>query len=337
MEILENQFLADYTTIKIGGRVRWMFFPENKEEVVESVAFAVKNRLPFFILAGGSNTIFPDEKLLYRQLVINLTKMQDFQVYDDLNHSILELSPGLKLQKVVDLAQKLKLKGISSLNRIPGTVGGAVLGNAGAYGTEIGSAVLKVEYIDLVKLVAHFLYSGSQDTQDSLKIIDRKNCDFAYRQSFFKNQSNLLITRIWLKLEKEEDFLAEIENYNQIALKRDSVYPVGFVSPGSVFKNIMVADLKPEVLAKIPSEWIVYGGKIPVAKLLESVGSKELRIGGISMRPSHANIMINHGGGVFADVKNLIKTLQTRVLEKFDIEIEPEIRLIEADFSKFKH
>ena len=337
MEMLENQLLANYTTTKIGGKVRWMFFPKNTDEIIECISFAVKNRLPFFILAGGSNTIFSDEKLLCRQLVINLTKMDDFQVYDELSHSILELSPGLKLQKVVDLAQKLKLKGISGLNRIPGTVGGAVLGNAGAYGTEIGSLVLKVEYLDLAKMVARFLHHHNLELDYSNHIIDQKDCDFRYRQSFFKDHSNLMITRIWLKLEKQEDFQAEMENYDQIALKRDSVYPPGFVSPGSVFKNIMVSDLKPDILTKIPAEWIVYGGKIPVAKLLESVGSKQLKIGGISMRDSHANIMVNHGTAVFSDVKNLIQTLQTRVLEKFEIEIEPEIRLIEGDFSKFKH
>lgn len=337
MQILENQLLSNFTTSKIGGRVRWMFFPENTAQIIETITFAVRNRLPFFILAGGSNTIFEDKKLHFRQLVINLTNFTSFQVCDHINHSILELSPGLQLQKVVDLAQKLQLIGISSLNRIPGTVGGAVLGNAGAYGTEIGSVVLKVEYLNLSDLAHSIARHGTLNLENIVQVLDQEKCDFRYRQTFFKDKSNLLITRIWLKLTKTQDFSLEIANYNQIALKRDQVYPIGFMSPGSVFKNIMVSTLKPEILANIPDEWIVYGGKIPVAKLLESVGSKNLQFGDISMRESHANIMINHGGGMFKDVQELIFTLQNLVRSKYGIEIEPEIRLVQGDFSQFRH
>lgn len=337
MEILQNQLLANYTTSKIGGRVRWMFFPTNTIEIIEAIKFSVRSRLPFFILAGGSNTIFEDKNLVFRQLVINLSKLDHFQVLDGLGFSILEFEPGVRLQKLVDLAQQLNLKGVSSLNRIPGTIGGATIGNAGAYGTEIGSAIEAVEYINIEELVRRVMFEREYSLSDLINKINRVECQFRYRQSYFKDRSNLLVTRIWVKLTKSLDFNEEIVNYTKIAKQRDAVYPVGFVSPGSVFKNVLIKDLTPDILAKIKPEWIVYNEKIPVAKLLESVESKTLRIGGISMRSTHANIMINHGGAQFSDVIGLIRELQKRVKEKFEIEIEPEIRLVSADFSQFRH
>jgi UDP-N-acetylmuramate dehydrogenase len=337
MEILQNQILANYTTSKIGGRVRWMFFPENSLEIIESIKFCVQSRLPFFILAGGSNTIFEDKNLVFRQAVINLSKLNHFQILDSLGFSILEFEPGVRLQKLVDLAQQLELKGVSGLNRIPGTIGGATIGNAGAYGVEIGSVIEKVEYIDIEELVRMIMFEEKIDIDKLTHSLNKADCRFRYRQSYFKDKSNLLVTRIWVKLSKSLDFENERSNYAKIAKQRDAVYPVGFVSPGSVFKNILIKDLSPEILSNINPEWIVYNEKIPVAKLLESVGSKTLRIGGISMRSTHANIMINHGGAQFSDVIGLIKQLQDGVKQKFGIEIEPEIRLVPADFNMFRH
>ena len=275
--------------------------------------------------------------MVFRQVVINLSKLDHFQVLDGLGFSVLEFEPGVRLQKLVDLAQQLNLKGVSSLNRIPGTIGGATIGNAGAYGTEIGSVIDAVEYLDIEELVKNIMFKGGLSEGDLIQRLDKNQCQFRYRQSYFKDKSNLLVTRIWVKLDKSVDFGGEKLNYAKIAKQRDAVYPVGFVSPGSVFKNVLIKDLAPEILAKIKPEWVVYNEKIPVAKLLESVGSKTLRIGGISMRETHANIMINHGGAQFSDVIGLIKELQNRVKDKFEIEIEPEIRLVSADFSEFRH
>jgi UDP-N-acetylmuramate dehydrogenase len=337
MEILENQILANYTTSKIGGRVRWMFFPVNTNEIIEAIKFSVRSRLPFFILAGGSNTIFEDKNLLFRQVIINLSKLDHFQVLDGIGFSIIEFDPGVKLQKLVDLAQQLNLRGVSSLNRIPGTVGGATIGNAGAYGVEIGSVIEAVEYVDIEKLVKKIMFEEGIDLDDFTHKLNKNECQFRYRQSYFKDRSNLLVTRIWIKLTKSYNFKDEEFNYAKIAKQRDLVYPTGFMSPGSVFKNVLVKDAESIILSKIPNEWIVYNEKIPVAKLLESVGSKTLRIGGISMRSTHANIMINHGGAQFSDVRGLIDTLKSRVKDKFNIDIEPEIRLVPANFSHFKH
>ena len=337
MEILQNQILANYTTSKIGGRVRWMLLPLNTKEIIEAIKFCVGSRLPFFILAGGSNTIFEDKNLIFRQAVINLSKLDHFQILDGLGVSILEFEPGVKLQKLVDLAQQHSLRGVSSLNRIPGTIGGATIGNAGAYGSEIASVIEKVEYIDIKELIRKIMFGSEFSVSDLTRELGKDECQFRYRQSYFKDRSNLLVTRIWVKLLKSVDFEDEKVNYLKIAKQRDAVYPVGFVSQGSVFKNVLVSDLAPDILSKIKPEWVVYNEKIPVAKLLESVGSKTLRIGGISMRSTHANIMINHGRAQFSDVIDLIRELQQRVNDKFEIEIEPEIRLVPADFSEFKH
>jgi UDP-N-acetylmuramate dehydrogenase len=361
MKVLFNQYLRDYNTVKIGGKVRWMFFPFNAGEIIEAIKFAWLNKAPFFILAGGSNTIFDDVAINSRQVVINLSDMDNLEVSmldDKLNDKTvagkyqlakgvapkvtgvslgdkpkpqflhLESDPGVQLQKIVDTALDNNAGGMVGLNRVPGTIGGAVVGNAGAYGCEIMSFVDKVEYIDLGEII-------KQPNWVNVDILENKDCQFGYRDSIFKHNKNLLVTNIYLKIPIDIDLGPAIAKYNEIAIKRDAIYPKGFASPGSLFKNILFSTLPLEVQKKIPASWVMYGDKLPVGKLLESLGLQGFTNGKIQMRPTHANIMTNIGGATYRDAKETVMILQTKVKEKFGIDIEPEVRLIDGDFTKF--
>jgi UDP-N-acetylmuramate dehydrogenase len=330
MKTLLNQYLREYNTIRIGGKVRWMFFPHNASEILEAINFAKFNKAPFFILAGGSNTVFDDKSMNPRQVVINLTEMNNFEYRLSLNKKFLEIEcePGMVLQSVVDLALDGNAGGMVGLNRVPGTIGGAVVGNAGAYGCEIVSFVDKVEYIDIQEII-------KKSQWVNVHILDNKSCGFGYRHSIFKQNKNWLITNIHLKIPIDIDLALAIAKYNEIATKRDAIYPKGFASPGSLFKNILFSSLPLDVQKNIPLEWVMYGNKLPVGKLLENLGCQGFGVGNIQMRTTHANIMTNLGNATFANALDTVKILQKQVKEKFGIDIEPEVRFIEGDFTKF--
>jgi UDP-N-acetylmuramate dehydrogenase len=374
MKVLFNQYLRDYNTIRIGGKVRWMFFPINASEIIEAIQFCSQNKVAFFILAGGSNTVFDDVGLAARQVVINLSEVDSLELVcenttinksesfhpeldsgpkiagiaktshqalpatpqeGDLNTSAfnpdfltIQTDPGTSLQRIVDLALENKAGAMVGLNRVPGTIGGAVVGNAGAYGCETMSFVEKVEYIDIAEVI-------KQPNWVNVHILENKGCQFGYRDSIFKHNKNWLITNIHLKIPINIDLGPAIAKYNEIATKRDAVYPKGFASPGSLFKNILFDTLPLEVQQNIPDSWVMYGNKLPVGKLLESLGLQGFGVGKIQMRPTHANIMTNLGGATYKDAKETVKILQAKVKDKFGIDIDSEVRFIDGDFTKF--
>jgi UDP-N-acetylmuramate dehydrogenase len=307
---------SKYTTTGIGPTVDYFFLPKTVEELKESITFIRDNNLEFYILGGGSNTII-DDKMDSKRAIICLVEYAGIKPLEDFHFLC---KSGTSLQEVVDYAQQYNLVGVTGLNRVPGTLGGAVVGNAGAYGTEICQSVLTVTYINIRTLEINTIVNG--------------DCKFAYRDSIFKHSPDLIVLDVVLDLSKVEDFSEEKTNYAKIAIIRDGVYPKGFRSPGSVFKNFPLQSLDADFVATIPPEWIVYN-KLPVGKLLESVGSKGRDYNGVKMRDIHANIMeVINSKATYQDVKDLLDSLKKDVKAKWNLSIEPEIRLIE-EFRKF--
>ncbi len=307
---------SKYTTTGIGPVVDFFFLPKTVEELKESITFIKDNQLEFYILGGGSNTII-DDTLNSNRAIICLVEYKGIKPLEDYHFLC---KAGTSLQEVVDYAQHNELVGITGLNRVPGTLGGAVVGNAGAYGTEVCQSVLTVTYINIRTL--------------EINTIINEDCKFAYRDSTFKHSPDLIVLDIVLSLSKVDDYQPETSNYNKIAIIRDGVYPVGFRSPGSVFKNFPLQTLDPLFVDTIPKEWIVYN-KLPVGKLLESIGSKGRQFNGVKMRDIHANIMeVTKANSTYQDVINLLDSLKKDVQDKWNLTIEPEIRLIDK-FRKF--
>ena len=328
MKIDTNKNLSELTTTGIGGLVSLIFWPTNYPELIEAIRFCNDRKKSFFILAGGSNTIFPDKDLKYNQAIINIKEFSSIEVKEQDGKTIFELDPGVELQSVVDLAIDNNLVGATGLNRVPGTIGGAVVGNAGAYGAETKDIVQKIEFIRLSEV-------KKQPDWINIYSLENSECLFGYRDSLFKQDKNILITRIYLELNKAKDIEAEKIKYDEISTKRDAVYPKGFQSPGSLFKNILFSSLSKEVQKNIPNDWVVFGDKLPVGKLLENVDAQGFQVGQMKQRETHANIMTNLGGGTFADATSVVQKLQKKVFEKFGIEIEPEVRFIPNNFYDF--
>ena len=213
--IRENVKLSEHTTFKIGGRARYFCAVKNKEDLIKAIVFAKKERLPFFILGGGSNLLVSDKG--FNGIVI---KIQNTEYR--IQNTKISAGAGATLARLVSIAAEAGLSGLEWASGIPGaTLGGAVRGNAGAFETEMKDLVKKAEAFD------------AKDRK--IKNFDNKGCQFGYRKSIFKKNASLIILSVELELEKSDKDKVkakarEILNYRK---SRHPFYP----SAGSIFKN----------------------------------------------------------------------------------------------------
>lgn len=305
-EVKEKVSLADVSTFGIGGPAKEFITVSSPEELVQVARWAKSNSKVYRVIAGGSNVVFPDEGL--GCLVIRFLG-GEAKVLE--SERVLIADAGVLLAEVIERAIAFGLSGLETLSGIPGTVGGAVVGNAGAYGHSISEAVQKVEVFD--------------EASGEVKSLSNDECFFGYRESVFKKR-DLIVTRIFLKL--KEGNRAELEaRSREIITVREKKYKPGIKCPGSFFKNVLVKDVSKEVLDKIKKEKIIEG-KIPAGYLLEEVGARGMREGGIYIADFHGNLLVNDGTGKAEDVKKLAARLKGMVRERFGIELEEEVRFV---------
>lgn len=287
--IAVNEPMVSHTTFRIGGPADLFYEAETKEKLVEAVQTCRQLGIPYFILGGGSNILVSDKGI--RGLVIRIQNTE----YRILNTQV-TVGAGVNLSWLVKEAAKNGLSGLEICAGIPGTVGGAVVGNAGAKSEWIGDLVEEVEVLD-------------QDGK--IKKIQNKDCHFGYRTSRFLKDSAIILSVV-LKLvsEKTESIQAKTDNY----LQDRSLQPHGF-SAGSIFKN--------------PNP------DLPAGKLVEEAGLKGKQIGQARISPKHANFIVNLsadkaglGGASCQDVLELIRLAKQKVEEQFGIELEEEIRIV---------
>lgn len=304
LDIKQNIFLKDYTTLGVGGPVDKFVVVATKEEMQEALTYATQENLDFIVIGSGSNLLIADAG--YRGMVIK-NEMEGIQV----KGCRVKVLSGTLLQDLVETALQNGLSGLERLVGIPGTVGGAIYGNAGAYGRTISDNLEKV--LVLAK-------------QGRYKVLSQKECQFGYRDSFFKREKDWVIVEAEFCFEKKNPEELK-KNAHEFLTKRLKVWKPNMKSPGSFFKNIIASNLPPAVLSKIPKDKIIYG-KIPAGWLLESVGAKGDRIGGAAISQKHANLFINTGKARAADFYKLGLKYKKKVKEKFGITLEPEVQLI---------
>lgn len=298
-----NVRLAPLTTFGVGGAARLYKKVTTPEQLVAAVGKASKARLRYVILAGGSNVVFSNRE--YDGVVIHYQSSAKPIVK---NREIIA-DAGVLLAKLIKTAINNGLAGIETLSGIPGTVGGAIVGNAGAYGQCISDHLESVQIFD-----------GKE-----VRWVNRAACKFAYRESIFKH-SGWLVLRVKFKLEKgDKKVLAK--RSREIIKIREAKYKPGLPCPGSFFKNVLVKDVSKSSLAKIDQKKII-DGKIPTGYLLEQVGARGLKFGRLEVADFHGNLLINRGGATYAEVRKLASLLKSRVRRRFGIELEEEVRYI---------
>lgn len=307
----KNINLASLTTFQVGGPADYFYEAKGSEEIIEAVKEVKSNGWPIFVLGGGSNILVSDEG--FRGAVV---KMQNAK-FKIQNENTIFCEAGVLLSRLVAESIKIGIAGLEWAIGIPGTIGGAIVGNSGAYGQSIGENVREVEVLDLTTLTK--------------KVYASADCKFQYRESIFKRNKEIVLSVI-LELPKNDG-----QNSSELIKKyleqRNSKIPP-YPSAGSVFKNIEIKNISSEVLKNIPAE-IVKAGKLAAGYLIEQCGLKGKKIGGAEISNKHANFIINTSSAKAKDVAQLMQLCQKLVKEKFGIELEPEIRLIGFEAGKY--
>lgn len=304
--------LKGITTLGIGGPAKKILIIKSESELIQVVSNSISKKEVLLFFGSGSNLLIADEGVDTTVLKNEITGITQ-------NENTLQVKSGTILQDLVDYANEHSLAGLEHLAGIPGTVGGAIYGNAGAYGQSIS------DHLDTVRWFTRM-------TEEE-KISSKEECLFGYRDSLFKHHKSnayfysddfILEAQLTLSPGNTE----ELKNTSlEIIKKREEKYPPGIKCPGSFFKNIVASNLSPEILKNIPPEKIVYG-KIPAGTLLEMVGAKGDSQGDIEIATYHANLFINKGQGTAKDFWELAKKYSDKVFEKFGIRLEVEVQLI---------
>jgi UDP-N-acetylmuramate dehydrogenase len=303
MNIIKQKNVSQLSTFGIGGKAEYYTNPSNCKEIIKALNWAKENKLPYHVIAGGSNIVFPDNTL--PGLLIQI-KGGSFKKIGDKK---IETDAGVSLQKIIKFTNSLGFKGLETLAGIPGTVGGAIVGNAGAYGNSISQTVKEIK-----------IWNGKE-----IKTLNKEECKFSYRNSIFKEKDLIVIKAI---LEFKKDSPKKLsEKSKEITKIREKKYSPNLKCPGSFFKNVLVKNLPKDTLKKINPEKIIEG-KIPAGYLLESIGAKGKKFGEIQVAKFHGNVIINRGKGTRKDVEELSQYLKEKVFKKFGIKLEEEIRYL---------
>jgi len=334
--IQKDVLLAPFTTFQIGGLAKYFFVAHTREELIKAVLWARKEGLPFFVLGGGSNVLVSDKG--FRGLVIKI-KNQKGPYGESLTAKIkntnqklkiIEVEAGILLSEVLTLALKNNLTGLEWAAGIPGTVGGAIRGDAGAFGKSMADITESVTVLEIPNHKFQIQNSKSTLRGASSKIQNYKKEDykFGYRDSIFTRNSNLIILSAELQLQKGKK--SEIEKRIKEHLTyRKQTQPLQFPSAGSIFKNQKSKIKNQKLLTQFPElKKFNKEGIIPAGFLIEKAGLKGKRIGRAQISEKHANFIVNLGGAQAKDVIKLIKLIKKEVKNRFGIALEEEIKII---------
>jgi UDP-N-acetylmuramate dehydrogenase len=303
LTVLMDAPLSRYTRFGIGGPAHIYAETESVDAFVSALTSARASGWPVMVIGDGTNLIvsgdgFRGVVLRYRasRLTADGTRVS--------------ADAGAVLQDLVDFTVDRGLKGLETLAGIPGSVGAAVYGNAGAYGHSISERVVSVRF-----------YDGR-----AVRVFDNAACKFRYRESIFKTHKEWIIFSTELLLDAA-DAAALRKTADDIVKIRSEKFPVTMKCAGSIFKNLLLNELPQRVAAQVPAT-AVREGKVPAAWFLEQAGAKGLQRGDIHVATYHANLIYNAGAGTADDLYSLIQELKQRVRERFGIEIEEEVQYV---------
>ena len=309
---------------------------------MEALKFAQEKNLPVFVLGGGSNVLVSDKG--FDGLVIRIQnskfKIPAFaKASAGRQNSTIECDAGCPLGKIVNESIKYGLSGLEWAAGIPGTIGGAVRGNAGAPWGCMADAVENIRVLDISNF--QFPISNkipSPKSQSRVKDYKFKDCKFSYRNSIFKQNSNLIILSVELKLKKGNRKESE-KLMKEILAKRKVNQPADFPSPGSFFKNPAVKDKKlisefeKDTGLKIKENKSLYHNagleiKIPAGYLIDQLDLRGKKIGGAMVSEEHANFIVNTGNATAENVIMLAAIIKTKVRNKFGIQLQEEVQMV---------
>ena len=286
MRILEQEPLSAHTTFRIGGPASFYMIPENAEEIREGIHFAKEREFPFITIGRGSNMLFPDEG--YHGVVIEIGSGMNEIEYSGAGK--IRAQAGALLSAIASEAARHSLTGFEFAGGIPGTLGGAVVMNAGAYGGEIKDCIVSARVMDS---------AGNES------ILSREQLELGYRTSVIQSRGDLVLEA---EFQFEPGDPREIrERMKDLNAKRRDKQPLEFASAGSTFK-------RPE-------------GHF-AGKLIEDAGLRGYRIGDAQVSEKHCGFVVNRGHATAKEVLAVICDVQKKVLESSGVKLEPEVKII---------
>lgn len=307
MEILEKVPLAPLTTFAIGGDARYFVTVNDAKDLGAALDYAETRRLPFFILAGGSNILVADEG--FDGLVINVGFAKQ---NIDMQAGRVSVEAGCALADVVRTTANSGLSGMEALYGIPGTVGGAVRGNAGAFGTEIKDILKEVTALNV-------------ETRE-VRTFSNAECTFVYRTSFFKQHTNWIVLAATFTLSQDTDGTA-MQRMEKILDLRNERQIQDIRSAGSFFMNPVVHE---KIRATFEKEKRIAAreNRVPAGWLIEKAGFAGVCEDGVCTGQRSSNYIINSGTATAAAVTSLAQKISSRVESDFGVALHPEITLI---------
>lgn len=281
--ILLNEPMSKHTSFKTGGNAKLFVKAYSISEIKKVLKIVKENKIPLFILGNGTNLLVKDEG--FDGIVLQI-KLNDINIVDN----IVTVDAGVKNAVLSNKVLEKSLTGFEFASGIPGTIGGAIKMNAGAYGNEMKDIVQEVTYID---------FDGNVNT------ISNEQCEFEYRNSiFFKLNCVILQTKLKLEYGNKEEIQNKIK---ELAIQRKEKQPLEYPNAGSTFKR---------------------GEDFITAKIIDECGLKGYSIGGAEVSQKHAGFIINKNNATSKDILDLIKYVQSTVKEKTGKEIKLEIEVI---------
>lgn len=283
-KILKNELMSKHTSFKIGGPADLFIVIENIEELKKVIKTLKQEKIKYKVLGNGSNVLIRDEGYKGAIIIPNINIIE-------LKENVARVGAGVKNGMLSQKLLRNEISGFEFASGIPGTIGGAIVMNAGAHGKEMKDIVNSVTYYDC--------------ENDELKKINNKECKFEYRNSIFKN-SNVIIIETELKLQKGDhtEIKQKMDEYKQYRIEKQ---PIEYPSAGSTFKR---------------------GIDYITAKLIDEANLKGFSIGGAQVSEKHAGFIINKNNATATDIINLIQEVQKIVYERFNKKIELEIEII---------
>ncbi len=287
MEIKKNELMKNHTSFKIGGPADEFCAVKTAREIAEMIEYAKEKGIPYTVIGNGSNLLVSDKGI--RGLVIKIARGFD---YAEVSGEEINAESGILLSRLANVALGNNLSGMEFASGIPGTLGGAIYMNAGAYGGEMKDIVESVIYLE----------------NGEIKTACEDELAFGYRKSMFALKNAVIISaKISLKKAKHAEIKAKMEDFKE---RRTSKQPLSMPSAGSVFK-------RPE--------------RHFAGKLIEDAGLKGFSVGGAEVSEKHSGFIVNTGGATAQDVLDLIDHIQKTVYEKSGVRLETEVKTL-GDF-----
>ena len=305
MQILENEPISAHTSFKVGGPARFFVKAEHMDDLKSALSLAREKGLPYFILGNGTNLLVSDRG--YGGVIISLAG--EFSEIEDLGGGMFKVGAATPLGRFTRHTLKQGYAGIHKLAGIPGTLGGAVYMNAGAYGQEVGTCCTQVTVLD---------------NDGNIRELSAAECGFGYRQSVFSKcagngKGAEIILSATFQLQDAASLgktIADLEaELAECMAKRKATQPLNMPNAGSTFKRLEVG------AAATPTQ-------VAPGYYIEQAGLKGYRIGGAEVSTLHANFIVNVGNATATDIKSLSEYVQSKVTEKFGITLQREIILL---------